>query len=323
MKKVVVTELKKTLNSGEISSVYLIEGPDAYFRSFALETLETALIDEPSLNIAVFDGGNYNGGDLFAMLTAVPFLSERRMVVIKEFYPKADALKGGIGEFLSSPNPKSVFVIVNENTCETLKKYNSVCVVSCNIADTALVVRWIKSTAGSAGVRISDALAEKVAEYCKNDMTRIKTETEKLIAYADGGEITEEAVELLVSRDTEYKIYEMTDYIAKRKFDMAIRVVSDMLGKGETEGRIISAVYNYFRRLLFVAISDRSNAETAELLGIKEYAVRKTKEQAAAFRVLAIKNAVDRLGDADYAVKSGRADADELLWINLFKIMTE
>lgn len=319
----IVTELKNSLNSGEVFSVYLIEGQDAYFRAFALDTLKNALVGEPSLNVAVFDGENFNEADIFASLMAFPLLSERRMTVIKEYYPKADGIVGGIKEFLSSPNEKSILVIINEQQNEALKKFKSVCVVSCGTADTPTIVRWIKATAGNYGVMISDVLAERVAEYCKNDMTRIKNETEKLIAYADGGEITEEAVDLLVNRDAEYKIYEMTDFIAKRKFDMAISVVSDMLEKGETQGRIISAVYNYFRRLLFVAISDKTNAETGELLGIKEYAVKKTKEQAAAFKIRSVKKAVDRLGDADYAVKSGKADADELMWINLFKIMTE
>ncbi|MBQ6980515.1 MAG: DNA polymerase III subunit delta [Clostridia bacterium] len=319
----VFTELKKSLNSGERFSVYLIEGTDAYFRSLAVETLKNALVSEPSLNVSTFDGENLNQGDALTSLSAFPILSERRMTIIKEYYPKADALKSGIGEFIVSPNEQSVLVIVNEGNSEPLKKFKSVCVVSCGAADSALIVRWIKATATASDVKISDALAETVAEYCRYDMTRIKGETEKLIAYVGGGEITEEAVNLLVSRDAEYKIYEMTDFIAKRKFDLAVKVVFDMLDKGETPARIISAVYNYFRRLLFVAISDKPNAETAALLGIKEYAVKKTKEQAAAFKIRALKNAVDRLGDSDYFVKSGKADADELMWINLFKIMTE
>lgn len=319
----VFTELKKSLNNGERFSVYLIEGTDAYFRSLALETLKSVLIAEPSLNTMTFDGENLNYGEVLSSLNAFPLLSERRMTVIKEFYPKADALKGGIGEFIVSPNEKSVLVIVNEEPCDAFKKFKSVCVVSCGAADSALIVRWIKATAKNFGVNISDALSEKVAEYCRYDMTRIKNETEKLIAYAGGGEITEDAVNLLVNRDAEYKIYEMTDFIAKRKFDLAISVILDMLDKGDTHARIISAVYNYFRRLLFVAISDKPNAETAALLGVKEYAVKKAKDQAAAFKVRSIKNAVDRLADADYAVKSGKADADELMWINLFKIMTE
>lgn len=320
----VFTELKKSLDSGDKYSVYLLEGADAYFRSLALETLKNALVKEPSVNVATFEGENLNYGDVLASLTALPLLSDRRMTVIKEFYPKAEALKGGLGEFLASPIESAVLVIVNSNPCEALKRFKSVCTVSCGSADVSLIVRWIKATAFNANVAISESLCAKIAEYCLLDMSRVKNETEKLIAYAGkNGEITEDAVNLLVYRDAEYKIYEMTDFIAKRKFDQAVNVINDMLYKGETYGRIISAVYNYFRRLLFAAISDKPLAETAALLGVKEFAVKKAKEQAAAFKVRALKNAVDRLGDADYAIKSGKADDAELMWINLFKIMTE
>lgn len=318
------SELRKSLDSGERYSVYLIEGEEGYFRTLTLETLKSVLVKEPSLNIATFEGDGFNVGDALASLTAMPLMSDCRMTVIKEFYPKADAIKGGIKDFLDNPVKGSVLVIVNENKHEAFKKFKSVCIVSCGVAETSLIVRYIKATAKAENVGVTDAVCAKIAEYCLSDMMRIKNETEKLIAYAgQGGEITDEAVNLLVNRSAEYKIYEMTDYIAKRKFDLAIGVIEDMLEKGDAYGRILTSVYNYFRRLLFVAISDKTNAETAALLNIKEFAVKKAKEQAAAFKVRALKNAVDRLADADYAVKSGKAEADELMWINLFKIMTE
>ncbi len=317
------SELKKSLDNGEKFSVYLLEGEERYFRALALETLKTALVKEPELNIATFDGDALDLGEVLSSLTAMPFLSERRMTVIKEFYPTAAAIKGGFRDFLEKPTEQAVLVIVNEKPHEIFKKFDKVCQVVCKTADVSVIVRWIKATAKMSDVTVSDSVCALVAEYCLSDMTRIKNETEKLIAYAGkGGEINEETVNLLVYRSAEYKIYEMTDYIAKKKFDLAIGVINDMLNKGETHGRIISAVYNYFRRLLFSAISDKSSAETAELLGIKEFAVKKAKEQAAAFKVRSLKNAVDRLVDADYAVKSGNMSADELMWINVFKIMT-
>ena len=309
---------------GEVFPVYILEGEDAYFRSLSLATLKSALVKEPTLNVATFEGGNFDMGEALASLTAAPFFSDYRMTVIKEFYPKSDAIRGGLKDFLENPVKGSLLVIVNEKPHEAFKKFKSTCVVSCGAAEISLIVRWIKATAGAAKVNISDAVCRTVAEYCLSDMTRVKNETEKLIAYAgENGEITERAVDLLVYRDSEYKIYEMTDHIAKKKFDLAISVIEDMLAKGDTEAKIISAVYNYFRRLLFASLSDKTNAETAALLGIKEFAAKKTKEQAASFKVRALKNAVDRLSDADYAVKSGKMNADDLMWINLFKIMTE
>ena len=318
------TELKKSLETGEVFPVYILEGEDAYFRALSLETLKSALIKEPTLNVATFDGAGFDMGEALASLTSMPFFSDYRMTVIKEFYPKADAIRGGLKEFLETPVKGSLLVIVNEKPHDALKKFNSVCVVSCGTAEISVIARWIKATAGAASVKAEDSVCRIIAEYCLSDMTRVKNETEKLIAYVgENGEITKQAVDLLVYRDAEYKIYEMTDFIAKKKFDSAISVIEDMLAKGDTEAKIIAAIYNYFRRLLFVAISDKSNAQTAALLGIKEFAVKKAKEQAAAFKVRALKNAVDRLSDADYAVKSGKMNADDLLWINVFKIMSE
>ena len=318
------TELKNSLGTGEVFPIYILEGEDAYFRAQALETLKSTLVKEPTLNVATFDGANFDMGEALASLTATPFFSDYRMTVIREFYPKAEALRGGLKDFLENPVKGSILVIVNEKPHEAFKKFKNVCTVSCGAAEIPLIVKWIKATAAAAKVRISDAVSRTVAEYCLSDMTRVKNETEKLIAYAgENGEITEQAIDILVYRDSEYKIYEMTDYIAKKKFDSAIMIIEDMLSKGDTEAKIIAAVYNYFRRLLFVAISDKSNADTAALLGIKEFAVKKAKEQTASFKVRALKNAVDRLADADYAVKSGKMNADDVMWINIFKIMTE
>ena len=320
----IFTELKKSLENGERFSAYLIEGEDAYFRLQATKALESAFVKEPALNVAVFDSDNFDPGDVLASLNAFPILSENRMTVIKEFYPKADALKGGLREFLENPPKNSVLAVVNEKPHDALKKFPSVCTVSCEKADIGTVSRWIKATAIASGVNVSDTNARKIAEFCLSDMLRVKNETEKLIAYAGaGGEITEQAVDLLVFRDSEYKVYEMTEYIAKKNFDLAVKVVNDMLDKGDVPQKVITSVYNYFRRLLFVSVSDGTDAETASLLGIKEFAVKKARQQASAFRVRSLKKAVDGLAEADYAIKSGRTDANDALWINIFKIMTE
>lgn len=317
------TDLKKSLENGERFSVYLLEGEDAFFRNSAVETLKKALCGEPYLNAATFDGAA-DINDVLASLNAMPLLGEYRLTVIKEYYPTAAALKGGIKEFLDNPPKTSVFIVSDEKPCDALKKFPSVQVVSCSKGDIPLLAKWIKATANAEGVTVSDAVARNIAEYCLSDMTRIKLETEKLVSYVKkGGEITQETVELLVNRDAEYKIYEMTEHIAAKRTDKALAVINDMLEKGETPQKILTLCYNYFRRLLFAAISDKSNADTAALLGVKEYAVKKIKEQAARFKVRSLKKAVDRLGDADFKIKSGNIDAENAMWIELFSVITE
>lgn len=318
------SEFKKGLENGEKFSVYLIEGEDAYFRERALKMLSETFVSEPEINSASFDGTSFNLYELLSSLSALPFMSRKRLTVIREFYPKADVLKKDLKSFFDAPPEETLFAIVNEKPSEPLKKFKSVCVVDCGKASVALLVKWIKARCAKDNVFIENSTAETLAEYCLSDMTRIENETEKLIAFAgNGGTISREDVDGFVSRSAEYKIYEMTDCVGKKQFGKALDIISDLTEKGETPQRIIVSVYNYFRRLLHVAIADAEVSELAAMFNIKEFAVKKAKEQAAMFKKRSLKSAVDMLADADFKIKSGKIDAEEQMWLAVFSIMTD
>lgn len=316
-------EFKNQLEDGRAYPVYLFEGEDAFFRERGYSLVKNKFVSQPELNLAIFDG-EPTVGDLVASLNGYPFMSEKRMTVLKEFYPKQDYLRNGLKSYLDSPSDSGVLVILNEKPHEALKKFECVCVVDCAKADSQLLVRWIKAECNKSGVSIDGETAKALSEYCLSDMTRIENETSKLISYVgSGGVIDLTAVDEMVVRDAEYKIYEMTDFIGKRKFDKALAVINDMMSKGETAQRILVSVYNYFRRLLLIAISDKPNSELASMLGIKEFAVRKTKDQAEMFKKRALKSAVDMLTDVDYKIKRGILEANDAMWLSIFKIMLE
>lgn len=318
------SEFKNGLENGDNrSSIYLFEGDDAYFRERGLSVLKKRFLSEPSLNLSLFNGADFSVSEFASSLEAYPFMSEKRLTVIREFYPKKGSC-APLDSFAENPAESCMLIILNEKVCDYLKKLSNVCVVDCSKADISVLTRWIKATCHSSGVEIKAETASTVANFCLCDMTRISNETEKLISYAgNGGVIDDFAVSLLVPRDSEYKIYEMTDYISKKKFDLAYSVICDMLGKGETPQRIISSVYNYFRRLLFAAISAKTPTELSKTFGIKEYAATKTIAQAKMFKIRALKKTVDMLTDYDYRIKSGLIDSDEAMWISVFAIMID
>ena len=193
-----------------------------------------------------------------------------------------------------------------------------------HLQNTKSILKWIKAECASAGVGISQTAADRICEYCLSDMLRIENEVSKLISFAgEGSTISDEDVNELVPRDSEYKIYEMTDYIAKKKFDKAVFIVNDMISRGETPQRILISIYNYFRRLLHVSISDAGAGKLASFLGIKEFAVKKALEQSSMFKKRALKKTVDFLEETDYKLKTGAAEANSAMWLAVFKIMTE
>ena len=319
----IYTDFKKSIDNGECRGIYLFEGTDAFFSNRGFLLLKDKFLSEPDLNLKVFSEG-VSENALVASLESYPFLSEKRITVVKEFYPDKVFLKGKFKSYLENPYPTSILVIQNLKPCDSLKKFNSVCVVDCSKADAALLSKWIKIEGRRSGVEFDNDAISTIIEYCLSDMTKINTETQKLISYAIGsGRVSKDDVEMLVTKDTEYKIYELTDYIGRRNFSGAQGVVSELIGKGEGYQRLIISLYNYFRKLLHVALSDKTNGELAVLLGTEGFVIQKLRKQASVFKKKSIKNAVDMLSDFDYKIKSGRSDEQTALWLSLFKIMTE
>lgn len=317
------TELKKNLPT-VADNIFLIEGDDAFFRNGAVDLIKNTFVSQPELNFSAYDGDfvTSNCGEFISALTAYPFMSEKRMVLVKEFYPKPDFIEKNLSQYFINPVQETLFVIENVKSCDVLKKQPNVCYVDCDKADIDILSRWIVNETSRNGVRMISIDAEKLAEYCLRDMTKIANETKKLIDYAKPkGVITEEDVNLLVTKDTEYQIYEMTDYIGRKRYDQAFTTIKEMLAKGETPQRLIISIYNYFRRLLHVALSDLDNAELAKVLGIKEYAVKKTREQAKNFKKKSLKSAVDFLTDSDFFTKSGKTSFEDALSNALFEIL--
>ncbi len=316
-------EFKNELENGKEYAIYLFEGEDAFFRESGVSLLKEKFISEPELNLVNLES-DCTANQLVSSLEGYPFMSKKRMTLIREFYPKQDFFTSTLKNYFENPFLESIFVIVNEKTCDSLKKYSSVCVVECGKADVSLLVKWIKARCLQQDVNVDGETAKTLSEFCLSDMTRIKAETDKLISYVGkSGTITLQTVKDMVEQDMEYKIYELTDCVAKKNFFGALSIINDMMKKGEQPQRILSYIYNYFRRLLHVSISDMQGSEMAKSFNVKEYAITKMKQQAKMFKIRALKNAVDALSDADYNTKNGMFDADDYAYLTIFKIMTE
>jgi len=320
-------EFKNTIENGinteKKYSTFLFEGEDAFFRERGVAILKNKFLQEPSLNFATFNGEEGVTNDLIASVNSYPFMSEKRITLIREFYPKSENALLELKGFIDSYNDQSILIIDNEKPSDVLKKLN-IGIVDCGKQDIQVLIKWIKAKCVRENVEIDGETANLIVVYCLQDMSRIEMEVNKLISYVGENKvITTDTVNLLVAKSNDYKIYEMTDYIAKKKFDMALSVITDMLSKNEPPQKITISVYNYFRKLLYAGISNKSPQELGAIFGMKEYPAKKLIEQASLFKKRALKMAVDRLMSADFKVKNGSGDEFELLWLSVFSIMTD
>lgn len=315
------TDFKNSIINGEVSSIYLFEGEDSYFRESGLNLLKKHLGIDLTLNYASLDS-DAGEDEIISAITSYPMFGDKKITVIREFYPDANVLNGELGNCLEHPIEKNVFVILNQKASANLQKYSKITIVDCNKMNASNLARFVKSEFAIKNVNADMETCKVLCEYCQCLMTKIDMEMQKLIAYlGEGGTLSINTINELVIKDTEYKIYELTDYISRKQFDSALNAINDFLAKGETFSRLILSLYNYYRRLLHIAISTKTDSELATLLGIKEYAVVKTRQQAKRFKVKGLKMAVDLLADSEYKIKSGQMQDSTQFWLSLYKIM--
>lgn len=317
------TQFKNELNSGTEHFCYLLAGEDAFFRNRAIALIKNAFLSEPELNLANFDGEDLDLNHLISSVNSFPFMSKKRVTVITEFYPDKNALKV-FKELLKNPTDTSVLIISNQKEFDGFKNLPETCQVSCAKADAQTLIKWIKATLSNHEIYIDGQNAKLLADYCLFEMQRVQNETNKIIDFLGRGtEVTEDVIKELVYKDADYKIYDMTDFVAQKKYKQAYAVITDMLSRGETPNMILSSISRYFRRLFFVSITEKSVQEFMQIFSMKEYPVTKLITLSKKFKKVSLKRAVDLLNDAEYNIKCGNISPNESMWISVFKIMNE
>ena len=308
-------EFKKFTDENGAQPIYLFEGEEVYFREKGEALLKERFLQEPTLDYAALDGGSLKGEKLKALVDAVncfPFISEKRVVRVTEFYPSEKDFNFYLKSLFEDPPTHSILLIINGNKGKagalSLSKQANVTYVDCSKSDEETIKKWIYVTCKRAGVYADGVTCGKLASYCVFDMSRIAKETEKLLGYcqATGIErLTDEIVDSLVYPDAEYKIYELANALARRNYSVYMRVIKDLSTRGFNETSLLSSLASYFKGLYETSLCKGGDKEVALALGIKEYAARKNREQAAKFGKDRLLELYDAVYGAISAIKCG------------------
>lgn len=318
-------QLKNSLKE-HIYPIYLLEGEEVFFREKSIELIKSLAITEPELNFAQYEGNNFKGelDKLVNLLSSCPFMSERRMIVVNEWYPLANDVKEkSLANYLKNPFDTSVLVINNQKKCEALKKFDNVTLVDCQKGSLDLITKLIRQECTQNKLIINNSTCKLIAEYCLFDMTRINGEVAKLISFKFGQDVIEDSdVELLVTKTEDYKIYEMVNYIADKNYSSAYKILEE-LNSSQDKQLLFASLYYHFRRMFFVLMSNKSDSELAEILGVKEYAVTMTRRQAKKFSAKKVKKTMDNIAMCESKFKSGQITFDGAFLNSVFNILCE
>ena len=313
--------------------------------SRALEGLK-AEVGSPDLleaNTHTFSRPDF--GELRATCDAVPFLAERRLVIVEgllaQFESRDPRRRGASGaarrsqgqrpdlgrwkdlpDYISEGMPGTTLLAFVEGRLSKgnplLRKLQPVANVQELSAPTGeALARWIRTRLEERGAQITPGAIRILSQAAGNDLWGLDNDLEKLSLYAEGRPIEESDVTLLVAQSREASIFAAIDALLEGKSQVAMRLMHRLRDDGAELPYIVAMVSRQLRTATLTRyLLDRKvgEREIGERLGIThEFARRRAVEQARRHAWSDLKWLYGRLMEVDLAVKQGRSDPDVAL----------
>jgi DNA polymerase III subunit delta len=305
--------------------LYLLYGPDELTRSEALAELCARVpADVADLNISRLEGRRLKLETLAGACEAMPFLAERRLVIVSDALKQTKAGKDreDLRAYLERVPAWCDLIFVEREEVDRrsilftqLKKVGEL--REFLPLEGGELQAWLGERARRLGAKLEPAAARRLVELTGGDTRTLATELTKLATYVGrGGAITPRAVELLVEDGQEQNLFSFIDHLAARRMGPALRGAHALLEDGQAPTYVLFMLARQVRILIGVqelaGQRMRPEAMAAEL-GQKPFVVRKAVEQARGFAPGELPRIHARLLELDLATKTGRIQPETAL----------
>ncbi|MBQ1388425.1 MAG: DNA polymerase III subunit delta [Clostridia bacterium] len=337
-------DFKKILSRGDFGTLYYLCGDEKLLVSHYTEKLiaKTAGKKPDEFNYHEFTGV-INVDEFEAAAQMIPFTADYNVVVVKDLDMTAlkpneaskllDTVSHVAGDtiiiftFPTKPdkneNGKASGGAKDAKLKELVQKKGTV--VEYKKLTAAAVKTKLSAWASKRGVVLSPKSADMLIEYVGVDLNRLRMELSKLCSYCgDNGEITEDIVDMLVTRDLESRIYDLSNAVINNKAAQAFRVLDTLLYNREDELRIMAALASSYVNIYRVRMAIKSGARTAELKKWFKYSdaqLRYAERDSRASTTAALRRSINAIAETDIAMKSTRTSKRLLLEILIQKLL--
>ena len=278
-------DAKRVLKRGEPMRVYGVWG-DSYLQERVIQSLLAWSLDADArdFNLDTLDGENTKIGDLLAACGNLPFLSERRAVVVK----RAEKLEGvsreeggaskkkksdaspvkQLADGLEKLSPATVLIFARTpETPEPGDKPGERCLnaaldkvvdaqgalINCLVPpkNAGVAVAIIEKEAATRDIVLARGAAQHLVERCGTDIAKLLPELEKCALRAGLGEaVTPPVIDEMTRRALHDTVFDLTDSIGARQGGRALGSLRDLVSAGEPPELIMQLIVRHLRQLL-------------------------------------------------------------------------
>ncbi|MDP4120770.1 MAG: DNA polymerase III subunit delta, partial [Bacillota bacterium] len=175
------------------------------------------------------------------------------------------------------------------------------------------LAKLIISKASKENCILSEANAMKIVTYNGNDLQSLQNEVEKLCAFTVEGEITQETIDMLVTKNLEAKVFALSDAVVTGDITKAMAQLDVLMFSREEPIAVLAVLSNAYVDMYRVKATQESGESTSALAEKfpykgKEFVISKAERNARKLTLNALRRCLDELVEADLRLKSTRAD---------------
>lgn len=322
----------KALGTKALKLVYLIYGGQRLLLEEALERLKGRIAQQADLNFnyAEFRGGEDDASMIIQAAETLPFISEKRLVVVKEAEKLSPADLSLLADCVKNPAPHACLVLVAGKLKKSSRLYRVVKESGGDVYEYKPPSKrgypqWIEDVFSKRNKVVTNAAASYLFQTVGQDLYRLKGEIEKICLFHEAKKrLDVEDIQPLVSKSAESTIFDLVDCLGRRDEAKALAILDNLLQGRELLERILPMIIRHFRLLLKTKVLLERGVDGAGLvskLKLPPFVVDGYRLQSRNFSHKQLRRSHELLLDADLAIKTGKGDPRFVLEMLAMKIL--
>lgn len=330
--------------------LYILSGQDDYSLRQCLAKVKEGIGDQTLLaaNTTSLDGQQLTAEQLGAVCGAMPFLAEKRLVIVTgllgRFEPRAKGRQkktahtadrqkecAPLAACINYLPDSTMLVLIDDKVGNDNPLFRQIS----DRAETksfppltgARLRQWVQRQVAEQGTSISPRALGLLVEYIGSDLWIMASEIDKLVIFTSGRPIEEEDVRSVVSYAQQANIFAMIDAVLESRAGAAQRLLEQLLANGVHPAHLLVLLARRLQmivRAIELKKQGRPEAEIQSKLGLtSEFALSRRLEQAGKYSLERVKQVYLKLLETDLAIKTGKYQGELALNILVAELCQE
>lgn len=308
----------KAKKSDTIQNIYIIAGKDTSLVNTECDRLLDKLISpaERTTGLLNADADDLTAADVMDELRTLPFLTGRRIVVLRNADKFVSNNRELLETYFDSPSPTGILVL-------TLGSFDSRTKLARKLPKVGQLISVSQPSAGQLPSRLRQyaleahtktlqgQASELLVELAGDELVRLYSEIDKLAIYVGQRKaITADDVNCLVGRNRLFDAFDVINCLIARDTAGAVDQLRRLFSQDrDAQYRFIGALAYHVRRMFAAKVmlqKGRTERDVAKNLRIW-YRADELFEQLRKTSLTEIGSLINMLARADYEIKTGRA----------------